>query len=269
MASLAELTAAVARSTSAVVAFSGGVDSSLVAAVAAKTLGERALAVTAVSPAVASGELQGARAVARAVGIAHETVTTDELARAAYRRNGEDRCFHCKAELYGRLYALAAARGFSTLLSGANLDDLGEWRPGLRAAARFGVRHPLVETSFRKADVRACARELEVPSADKPATPCLASRVPFGTRIDVDVLRRIDRAEIAVKALGFRELRVRHLGDRARVEIAAEELPRALGPDAEAVRRAVLDAGYVLVEISREPFRSGSLTRTLLPIVQS
>lgn len=243
MASLAELTAAVERSTSAVVAFSGGVDSSLVAAVAAKTLGERALAVTAVSPAVASGELEGARAVARAVGIAHETVTTDELARAA-------------------------ARGFSTLLSGANLDDLGEWRPGLRAAARFGVRHPLVETSFRKADVRACARELEVPSADKPATPCLASRVPFGTRIDVDVLRRIDRAETAVKALGFRELRVRHLGDRARVEIAAEELPRALGPHAEAVRRAVLDAGYVLVEISREPFRSGSLTRTLLPIVQ-
>lgn len=271
MTSLAELEASVARSPSAIVAFSGGVDSSLVAAVAARVLGGRALAVTAVSPAVASGEVDGARSVARAVGIAHEVVTTDELARVGYRRNGDDRCFHCKTELYGRLSALATERGFSELLSGANVDDLGEWRPGLRAAERFAVRHPLVEASFGKADVRACARALGVPSADKPATPCLASRVPFGTPIDVDVLRRIDRAEAAVKALGFRELRVRHLGERARVEISAEELPRALGRDAEAIRRAVLDAGYADVVVDARPFRSGSLTRGAgrpLPVVE-
>lgn len=270
MPSLAELEASIARSPSAIVAFSGGVDSSLVAAAAARVLGRRALAVTAVSPSVAAGELEGARSVARAVGIPHEIIRTDELGRLGYRRNGPDRCFHCKTELYEQLSSLAVERGYATLLSGANVDDLGDWRPGLRAAERFAVRHPLVEASFRKADVRAMSRELGVPSADKPAMPCLASRVPFGTPIDADVLRRIDRAEAALRALGFREFRVRHLGEGARVEISATELPRALGRDGEAVRRAVRDAGYADVKIDPRPFRSGSLTEGLrrpLPIV--
>src|SRR5204863_7196693 len=144
---------------SVVVAFSGGVDSSLVAALATRALGDRALAVTAVSPALATGELDGARAVAAAVGIAHRAITTDELGREGYRRNGPDRCYHCKSELYDRLAAVAAAEGYAAMFSGANVDDLGDWRPGLRAAAEHDVRHPLVETGFRKSDVRRVAVE--------------------------------------------------------------------------------------------------------------
>ncbi|HVF07985.1 MAG TPA: ATP-dependent sacrificial sulfur transferase LarE [Actinomycetota bacterium] len=270
IASLSELEGEVARSESAIVAFSGGVDSSLVAAVAARVLGDRTLAVTAVSPALATGELDGARAVARAVGVRHEVINTDELAREGYRRNGPDRCYHCKSELYDQLGALAVARGFDALLSGANVDDLGDWRPGLRAAAEHGVRHPLVEAGFGKADVRELAHELELPSADKPAMPCLASRLPFGTEVDPDVLARVDRAERGLKALGFRELRVRHRGSTARVELGADDLRRALAEHLALVERVVQSAGYESVEIDPEPFRSGTLTRgtrTSLPIV--
>ncbi|MEX0985208.1 MAG: ATP-dependent sacrificial sulfur transferase LarE [Actinomycetota bacterium] len=263
MPGLVELEAAVGRSASAIVAFSGGVDSSVVAAVASRVLGERALAVTAVSPALATGELDGARAVARAIGIAHETIATDELARAGYRRNGPDRCYHCKTELYSQLGALASARGFAVLFSGANVDDLGDWRPGLQAAAEHQVRHPLVDAGFGKADVRALAHEMALPSADKPAMPCLASRLPFGTEVDPDALARVDRAERAVKALGFEEVRVRHLGATGRVELGAGDLPRALGVGRADVVRAVLDAGYARAEIDPEPFRSGTLTRGL------
>lgn len=270
MPALAELEAAVGRSESAIVAFSGGVDSSLVAAVAVRVLGDLALAVTAVSPALATGELDGARAVAQAIGIAHEVIRTDELAREGYRRNGPDRCYHCKTELYSQLGALASARGFAALFSGANVDDLGDWRPGLRAAAEHDVRHPLVEAGFGKDDVRALARQLALPSADKPAMPCLASRLPFGTEVDPEVLAQVDRAEQALKALGFRELRVRHLGTTGRVELGADDIARALGEDRVAVERAVLGVGYVSVEIDLELFRSGTLTRGLrspLPIV--
>src|SRR5262249_12615017 len=160
-----------------IVAFSGGVDSSLVAAVAARALGDGALAVTAVSPALASGELAGARAVAEVIGIRHETITTAELERAGYRANDRDRCYHCKSELYDRLDAVAAERGFRAVLSGANADDLGDWRPGLRAAAEHGVRHPLLEAGVGKDEVRRLARALAIPSAEKPASPCLASRI--------------------------------------------------------------------------------------------
>src|SRR4051794_14782312 len=150
---------------SAIVAFSGGVDSSLVAALAARALGERALAITAVSPALAEGELDGARAVAAAVGIAHETISTDELASDDYRRNDRFRCFHCKTELYGTLAAIARERGYGAVLSGANADDAGDWRPGLRAAADHGVLHPLLEAGLTKDGVRALAEQLSVPSA--------------------------------------------------------------------------------------------------------
>ncbi len=248
---------------SAIVAFSGGVDSSLVAAAAVRVLGERSLAVTAVSPALATGELDGARRVARTIGIAHEEIRTDELAREAYRRNGPDRCYHCKTELYDGLAVVAAARGFDAVFSGAKVDDLGDWRPGLRAAAEHHVRHPLVEAGFGKSDIRRVARELRIPSAEKPAMPCLASRVPFGTAVDRTVLAQVDRAERAMKDLGFRDLRVRHLGAKARVEIAEQELARACGPDRGAVERAILGAGYDLVEIDPSPLRSGALTRGL------
>jgi uncharacterized protein len=247
---------------SAVVAFSGGVDSSVVAAVAARALGPRALAVTAVSPSVAEGELEGARRVAAAIGIAHETIATDELAREGYRRNGPDRCYFCKTELYESLSALAARRGYSTLLSGANADDAGDWRPGLRAAAEHGVRHPLLEAAAGKEAVRALARALRLPSADKPATPCLASRIPYGTAVQPETLAQIDRAERAVRALGFPVLRVRHHGILGRVEVAAADLDRALAREPE-VTAAVRSAGYRHATIDREPFRSGRLNAAL------
>jgi len=243
---------------SAVVAFSGGVDSSLVASVASRALADRALAVTAVSPALAAGELDGACEVARTIGIRHETVTTAELDREGYRANGRDRCYHCKTELYDRLLMLAEDRGYRVVLSGANADDVGDWRPGLRAAAEHGVRHPLLEAGVSKDEVRRLARALGIPSAEKPASPCLASRIPYGTAVRPETLRQVDRAEQALKRLGYRTLRVRHHGELGRVELAAEELPRALSAPADVIA-AVLSAGYARAEIDGEPFRSGSL----------
>jgi uncharacterized protein len=252
---------------SVVIAFSGGVDSSLVAALGARALGERALAVTAVSAALATGELDGARAVARSIPVAHETITTDELASPDYRRNDRFRCFHCKRELYSRLSALAAARGYRALLSGANADDAGDWRPGLRAAADHGVIHPLLEARIDKPTVRALAQRLEIASADKPASPCLASRIPYGVPVERATLERIDRAERAAKALGYRVLRVRHHGALGRLALDAPELREVLAEPARraALEQAVRSAGYVRAEIDHRPFRSGSLNDPLPP----
>ena len=262
MTRIAELEGLIRPLRGAVVAFSGGVDSSLVAALAARTLGKRALAVTAVSPALATGELDGARGVAEAVGIAHRTITTEELAREGYRRNDVERCYHCKTELYDRLLVLARREGYAAVLSGANADDTGDWRPGLRAAAEHGVRHPLLEAGVGKDEVRALARDLGIPSAEKPASPCLASRLPYGTEVTQAALAQVDRAEQALKTLGFRVLRVRHYGELGRVELDADELPSALG-DPEPVLAAVRAAGYRHAEIDETPFRSGSLNRAL------
>jgi pyridinium-3,5-biscarboxylic acid mononucleotide sulfurtransferase len=244
-----QLTERLAGLGSALIAFSGGVDSSLVAALAARALGEQALAVTAVSPALASGELDGARAVAQAVGVRHELISTAELGRDDYRRNDRFRCYYCKSELYERLAALARRRGFAAVLSGANADDVGDWRPGLRAAAEHDVRHPLLDACIGKDLVRELARHLGVPSADKPASPCLASRLPYGTPVSADVLSQVDRAELSLKQRGYLELRVRHFGDLGRVQLGATDLPRTADPaEHAAVLACVRAAGYQRAE---------------------
>jgi uncharacterized protein len=241
------------------VAYSGGADSALVLAAAARALGpDRVLAVTAVSESLAAAELAPARALAQRLGVTHLTPRTRELGSPGYRANGRDRCYFCKTELYDVLAELANDRGYPALLSGANADDAGDWRPGLRAAAEHGVRHPLLEHGVTKAQVRALARHFELPSANKPATPCLASRIPYGTAVDPATLAQIDRAERAVRDLGFPVLRVRHHGILGRVEIAQDDLAQALEREPE-IARAVKQAGYAHAVVDREPFRSGRL----------
>ena len=267
VATIARIEKQIASYSSAIVAFSGGVDSSLVAALAFRALGANALAITAVSSALATGELDGARHVASTIGLTHEVISTDEMARAGYRENGPDRCYHCKSELYDRLADVAVSRGFGVLLSGANSDDQGDWRPGLIAAAEHDVRHPLLEAGVGKSMVRAMAAYLAVPSAEKPASPCLASRVPHGTPVDPIVLSQIDQAELAVRALGYGVLRVRHYGELAKLELSEADIERALtGVERDRLAAAVRSAGYRHSAIDTEPFRSGNLTVHLLPM---
>jgi uncharacterized protein len=246
-----------------ITAFSGGVDSTLVAAVAARVHGDQALAVTGVSPSLAPSERHHAEQLAQSLGLAHRTIVTDELSRPGYRANLGNRCYFCKSELYEALAALALAEGYAAVASGDNLDDLGEHRPGALAAQQQNVRKPLVEAGLSKADVRELARQLALPNSEKPAAPCLASRVPHGTPVDGQTLARIDQAEAAVRALGFDVFRVRHHGDLARLELPAAEMPRAVELRAELLR-VVRQAGYAWVALDLAGFRSGSLNLVLV-----
>jgi uncharacterized protein len=252
------LSSTIAEMQSVIVAFSGGADSALVAAVAARELGDRALAVTAVSPSLPPGELEAARETARAAGIRHRTVRTAEVDNEAYRANGTDRCYHCKTELYDVLGDLARREGYAVVVSGANADDLGDFRPGLRAASEHEVRHPLVEAGLGKDDVRELSRELGLPTWDKPASACLSSRFAFGVRIGVEELSKVGRAERAIKELGFRQVRVRVHGDVARVEVEQDDIQR-LVQQRQAVTAALKHLGYRFVTIDLEGFRSGSM----------
>ncbi len=243
-----------------VVAFSGGADSALVAAVAARTLPDRSLAVTAVSPSLPPGEVDDARRFAREIGIRHRTIRTHETERPEYLANGLDRCYHCKSELYDTLLGVARQEQLPVVASGANADDLGDFRPGLRAAAERSIRHPLVEAGFSKFDVRAASATLGLRTADKPASACLSSRFAFGVRISVDELSKVGRAEKVLKELGFRQCRVRVHGDLVRVEVEPADVHRLAEPE---TRKHVIDElrglGYRYVTVDLEGFRSGSM----------
>ena len=244
-----------------VVAFSGGADSAFLAWVAHDALGPAAHAVTAISPSLASEDESDCRALAREWGLRWTPVVTHELANPAYAVNDGQRCYWCKAELMGAL-ATVADEGGATVVLGVNLDDLDDHRPGQRAAAERGAAFPLVEAGFTKADVRDWSRRLGLRTWDKPAAACLSSRVPYGTPVTLGVLESVGRAESALRRLGLRQLRVRHYGVLARLEVHPDELARAF-EERQAVVDAVRQAGYTYVTLDLEGFRSGSLNQTL------
>ena len=249
---------------SVVVAFSGGVDSALLAVAAHRCLGARALAVTADSASLAEAQRADARDLARQFAFAHRVVATREFDDPAYLRNDERRCYRCKTELFGVLGPLRREEGFAYLAYGLIVDDLSDFRPGQLAARESGVRAPLAEAGFTKDDVRALSRALGLPTAERPSSPCLSSRVPYGTPVSPEVLRQVEAAEAALRALGFYELRVRHLGEEARVEVAPGELGRLADPDLRAAAiSAVKKAGYRLVVLDPEGYRRGRLNEAL------
>ena len=249
------------------VAFSGGVDSSLVAHVAAATLGENALAVTSGSKSLKRSDLKLAGELAEKWGMRHRVIVTDEVANPAYRANPVNRCFHCKTSLYDALARIASEEGFDHILNGTNADDLGDHRPGLQAAANYRVVAPLVDAGFHKADVRALAAELGMENAQKPQAACLSSRFPYGSHITEARLAQVEAAEDALADLGFSQFRVRHHEEVARIELVASELPRALELREE-VERRVKDAGFRYVAVDLGGFRSGSLNEGLIDVVQ-
>ena len=262
------LLAALASLDSVFVAYSGGTDSAYLAWAAHQALGGRMLAVIADSASLPRAELAAALAFAHQHGIPVETIATDELANPDYQRNDAQRCFHCKDELFTRMEQLRAERGFGHIAYGMNLDDRGDFRPGQRAAAMHHALAPLVEAQLTKQEIRALARAAGLSLADKPASACLSSRIEYGRPVTLEALAQVEQAEAALHAMGFGQLRVRHHGELARIELDRAELPRALTMDVFAQMSAqVKAAGFRYVTLDLEGFRSGSMN-ALLPVEQ-
>jgi uncharacterized protein len=246
---------------SVAVAFSGGIDSTVVAQAAYLALGDRSVAVTADSPSVARVEIEDARRLAQQIGIRHCIVRTDEFSDPDYVRNDGTRCYYCKSELYRRVESLLPELGVAVICSGANLDDRGDYRPGLKAAAEHAVRHPLQEAGFTKKDVRELARAWGLPTWDKPASPCLSSRMAPGVQVTHERTSRVEAAEAYLRALGYREFRVRlHEGELARIEVPPAEIARLVDPVVSGeLIRTLKELGFRYVTLDLEGFRSGSL----------
>lgn len=246
----------------AVVAFSGGIDSSLVAYLCGQLLGNRGIAVTSGSASLKRSDLALSKALAERWGLTHRVITTSELARPEYRANPTNRCYYCKDTLFTALTEIAQQLNIETIFSGTNLDDLGDHRPGLIAAREHAVRAPLAEAGFSKTDIRALARHLGLENAEKPQSACLASRFPYGTAIDGEQLAQVEAAEGVLAELGLTQYRVRHHGDLARLEVQLDELPHVMAHRAQ-LDQALKELGYRFVAVDLGGFQSGSLNRSL------
>ena len=249
---------------SVIVAFSGGADSAFLAWAAQRALGENALAVTALSPSFSEYDRERAASFARDWALRHEFIATREIENPLYVANQPDRCYHCKDELFGELGKLRAARGFATVAYGVNADDLGDFRPGHRAAREHDVATPLLDAGLTKSEVRELSRNAGLSTWDRPASACLASRIPYGNPVQVEELARIERAESVLREMGFAQFRVRAHGSLARIEVSPEELPRALRLDLVQTMAARLrQAGFTYVTLDLEGYRQGSLNDVL------
>ncbi len=245
------------------VAFSGGVDSTFLLALAADTLGpQNVLAIVGISASLPGRELKGARSIGRQLGVEVIEAHTDEINRPQYSANNPDRCYHCKAELFCKMRQQAQRRGFDAIVTGANSDDAGDYRPGLRAGEDFGARSPLLEAGLTKNEIREISRRMELPTAGKPASACLASRIPYGRAITEENLHSVERAEDALLHLGFIQCRVRHHGTIARIEVPADRFPEVVA-SREAIIQAIKAAGYSYVTLDLQGFRSGSMNEVL------
>ncbi len=248
----------------ALIAYSGGVDSTLVAKIAYDVLGDRALAVTAVSPSLLPEELEDAKIQAATIGIRHQIVQTHEMENPNYTSNPVNRCYFCKSELHDTLKPLALELGYPYVVDGVNADDLHDYRPGIQAAKERGARSPLAEVGLTKVEVRQFSQELGLPWWDKPAQPCLSSRFPYGEEITVAKLQRVGRAEIFLRKLGWQNLRVRSEGDTARIELLPEQIKEfVLKTDLQILIKAFQDLGFIYVTLDLEGYRSGKLNQVL------
>ncbi len=244
------------------VAYSGGIDSTLLAVVAHQELGRNALAVTAVSPSLPGADLEEAQSIARQFGCAHVLIQSHELENPDYQANTPLRCYFCKHEVYGELIEVARERGFQFIVDGTNLDDLGDVRPGRKAAAEYGVRSPLIEARFTKQDVRDLARALGLPNWDKPSAACLSSRIPHGTPVTIQLLSQVEQAEMVVHGLGIRQARVRHHGEIARLEVPPDDFEVVLQQREQIVAR-LRAIGYTFVALDLVGYRLGSLNQLI------